>query len=48
MVIVFSQGAVGATGARGDVGLPGPDVSDFCNSPFEFLLKGRYSTFFRY
>lgn len=39
MVIVFSQGAVGATGARGDVGLPGVDVSNFCNSGFKFLLK---------
>lgn len=38
MVIMFSQGAVGATGARGDVGFPGPDVSHFCNSEFEFFF----------
>ena len=38
MVIVFSQGVLGATGARGDVGLPGADVSDFCNSCFKFLF----------
>lgn len=38
IVIVFSQGVLGATGARGDFGLPGADVSDFCNSCFEFLF----------
>ena len=35
---MFSQGVLGATGARGDFGLPGADVSDFCNSCFEFLF----------